>query len=213
MMNLETLRESVRTRLGVPEADNFYTAPILDDLVNEAIQAIALEEDWPWLQSSATLNTVAGTQSYTPPVNVGHVWSRTRGLARVNDDVLEWHPLKEIRGAGDGRGIPIWYCITQEQLILAPIPSSALQYTHDYIRQEPILVNNEDAPVMPIPFRYAIVHLAASMGYARQNEDPRAAAEMSQYQAWLKRMQDNRRRSAAPARVRVRPGAMWLNGT
>lgn len=214
MNTLEDLRVAVRTRLGVPEADNFYTAPVLDLLINEAVQSIGLEADWPWMEASTTFATVSQQQEYDPAtlVQAGHIWLRTRALTVVNDSSLEWRSLIEIREFGDDSGDPAFYTLTGDRLLLAPVPNKALTYTHDYIRQEPILVFNTDSPLMPIPFRYAIVHFACYLGHMRQNENQRAEPEFAAYEAWLKRMHDNRRRTTGAIRARVRPGRGSWNG-
>lgn len=207
MTNLEQLRDSVRTRIGLPSADAFYTDPVVNDLVNEAIQQISLEADWPWLQASATLTTVLNQQAYTPPVATGHLWLRTRGITPTDDsNSLDWKPLLQIRNLGTISGDPQVYCISGEQIVLGPRPGSVRTYTHDYIRQEPVLFQNEAQPLLPVPFRPAIVHLAAAMAHLRQNAVERYDMEMRSYNAALKRMMDNRRRSTAPAQVRIRPG-------
>lgn len=209
MNTLEQLRDAVRVRLGQPEADNFYTAPVLDDLINEAVQAISLEDDWPWQDASAILTTVIGQQNYVPTVTAGHVWLRTRAITQADADSLSWRSLIEVRENGTTKGDPAIYTVSEERIILAPIPTRVIAFTHDYVRQEPILVFNTDSPLMPVPFRFSVLHLAAALGHYRQNQSQRGDMEMQSYQGWLKRMQDNRRRVTVPARVRVRPGRMF----
>lgn len=209
-MNLEQIRDSIRIRLGVPTNDNFYTDVVLDDLVNEAIQAISIEADWPWLQDSATITTAAGTQAYTPTVDAGHVWLRTRVLTPTDrGEPLSLRSLSEIREyLSTDQAEPQYYCVSGEQILLAPIPNAVKTITHDYVRQETPLVNNTDEPALPLPFRYAIVHLAAAMGHLRQNQPERWGSEMRSYNEWLGRMNKSIQRVTANKRVRVRRGSM-----
>lgn len=209
MTNLEQLRDALRVRIGLPASDAMYTAPVLDDLVNESIQAISLEADWFYLQATAPLITVVGQQLYTPPVLTGHTWLRTVNLTPVDSYALAWRSVTEIREVGSATADSQYYSIFGDQLMLAPIPSRVYTIVHDYIRTEPILFDVSSQPLIPVPFRPAVVHLGAAMAHLRQNELTRYESEMRAYQTWLTRMRDNRRRSADPARVRVRAGRMF----
>lgn len=205
-MTLTELRDCVRVRLGVPDNDAFYTNVVLTDIVNEAIQAMAMEADWPWLGATTTFATVAGTQNYTPPSD----WVRTKLLTPDECDSLVQMSLAEVREYGDAEGdrsIPRVYCEWGEQIILAPIPSDIFTITHDYIVEEPALSQDTDEPLMPRQFHFGLVHFAAAAGHLRQNEVPRWEAEMKNYEKWISRMHDNKRRSTQTLRVRVRPGS------
>ena len=92
-MDLVTMRTAVRTRLGNPSTDGFYSDAQLTDLINESLQAISTEDDWPWLQASETINTVAGTRAYTPATGA---WIRTKQLYINNFEPLVLVSLAEI---------------------------------------------------------------------------------------------------------------------
>lgn len=205
-MTLTQLRDAVRIRLGVPVSDAFYTSAVLTDLVNEGLQAYSTEVDWPWLGTSTTFSTVAGTQAYTPPAN----WNRTKLLTPDESDTLVLMSLAEVREYGKeehDRAFPTVYTIWGEQILLAPVPAGIYTIKHDYIKAEPELDQDNDTPLLPSQYHYALVHFAAAAGQLRQNETQRWEAEMKNYETWIKRMLKNDRRSTQTMRVRVRPGS------
>jgi hypothetical protein len=212
-MNLAQTRDAVRTRLGVPTSDSFFSDQVLTDLVNEALQAVTAEADWPWLQTSTTFPTVAGTSTYTPPTD----WSQTRSLCIDGYDAMDYRSLSEIREyLSTQRGVPTVYTVSGEVVLLRPTPDAAYTVTHDYLKGEPALVNDTDRPIMPSVFHYAIVAFACHLAHARNNEigsyrgaiTGNAAASLSQYHNWLERMMSARRRTSGPMRVRVRGGSI-----
>jgi hypothetical protein len=212
-MNLAQMRDAVRTRIGVPAGDSFFSDPTLTDLVNEALQAVAAEADWPWLQTSTTFSTVAGTGSYTPPAD----WGQTRSLCIDGYDAMDWRSLSEIREyLSTQRGVPTVYTVSGEAILLRPTPGAVYVVTHDYLKGEPTLVSDTDTPVMPSQFHYSIIAFACHLAHARTNEigsyrgviTGSAAASLSQYKGWLERMMSARRRTSGPIRVRVRSGSI-----
>lgn len=212
-MNLAALRTAVRTRIGVPAADTFFTDTVLTDLVNEALQAVSAEADWPWLQTSTTISTVAGTGTYTPPAD----WGQTRALTIDGYDAMEYRTLPEIREyLSTIRGVPTVYTVSAEAILMRPVPAAVYSVTHDYMKGEPALSGDSDTPLMPSQFHYAIVSFAVHLAHARNNEigsyrgavTGAAAAALQQYQLWLGRMHSQRRRSSGPMRVRVRAGGI-----
>lgn len=208
-MNLEQLQDAVRVRLGVPVADNFYTAPVLTDLINEALQTYSVEYDWPWLEATETFSTVANQEGYDVPAD----WCRTQVLTPPDDYPLRYISLNELRQRNEVGGLfnaqfPDSYTIAQEQVKLSPVPQSVRVYTHDYIKVEPYLINPTDQCYVPNEWVYIVVAKACALAYMRQNDMERAMNWERQYDKWLIRARDNRRRTTAFPSVRVRPGSM-----
>jgi hypothetical protein len=202
-MNLEQMCDAERVRLGVPASDTFYTLETLTDLTNEALQAISTEFDWPWLDGTVSFSTVSGTATYTPPAD----WARTRGLCIDGFDAMEYRSLIELREwPTTDSDVPRYYHINEEAITLRPVPGSVNTVIHDYVKTEATLVTPADVPFMPAQFHYSVVAYAVHLAFLRQGDVQRATAALGDYQGWLKRMVDNRRRQAGGVRVRVRPG-------
>jgi hypothetical protein len=197
--NLALFRDSVRARCGISDGDAFFADSDVDDMVNEALQVISSEADWPWLQAATTFSTVSGTQGYTPPSD----WSVTRVLSIDGYKPLEWRSLPEIRGVETTfTSRPTAFTTNAETILLAPVPDGAYTVRHDYSVSESDLVSDTDEPLLPAQFHFAVVAKAAELMHLRQRDTQRAAAQMTEYTTWLTRMRRHMARSSAPKRVR-----------
>lgn len=203
-MNLTSLMSTARTRFGAPSGDSFYTDAVLTALVNEALDAVSLEFDWPWLQGSATITTAAADRDYAVPAD----WIRTRKLYIANNEPLELVPSSDVLWS-TAQGRPTQYAIEGDLVQLFPVPDGVYSVTHKYTKSEPDLSTGSDTPLMPAVFHHAIVALVVNLMHVRAGNLTKANAALVDYRAWLTRMQDHRRRSSATLRPRVRPGG-WM---
>lgn len=207
-MNLAEFCSAVRLRAGVPSSDAFNTDDQIKDLVNEALMVLSADvDDASWLLASDTFTTTAGTQSYTPPAD----WGRTKLLTIDAYPEVEWRPLGDIRSwPEDTQGVPRYYTATGSEILLAPIPDASYTVRHDYYVEETPLTDDTDTPLLPSTFHHAVVAYATHLALLRSGESQRATMELSNYQGWLRRIQNQKRRSVKAARVRVRPGRQFL---
>jgi hypothetical protein len=174
--------------------------------VNAAVQGIAAERDWPWLDATDTFTTVAGQIGYTLPTD----WARTRSVVvegqnatfvsiRTGDDFDSWRD-----------NLTYGFAIEGGELCLYPEPQSELDVTHRYVASEPALSNTNHVPLLPARFHWAVVHFAAALVFDRMGEMGKAAAQRDQWQAWKRRMLDDLGRAQGPKRIRVRAGGLDL---
>jgi hypothetical protein len=203
-MTLTEMRTAVRTRMGNPSTDGFFTDAQLTDMINEALQAISSEDDWPWLQTSENISLTAGDGSYAPHAS----WTRTKQLYITNFEPLVMISLAEINEI-TSQGQPEYYHIYDEEILVRPIPTVAATLIHQYIAKETALSADGDTPVMPSMFHYAIVAFACYLAQLRQGRQELAQIELRAYNDWYRRMVSFRRRSQLPIRPRIRPGS-WL---
>lgn len=204
-MNLSTMRTAVRTRMGNPSTDGFYSDSQLNDLINEALHFVSSMDDWPWLQTSETITTAAGDGEYTPNAN----WVRTKQLYINESEPFILISLAEVNNYGSTQGEPAAYHIYDEDLYLRPVPSGVYSVVHQYIRKETDLSADGDSPIMPSQFHYAIVEFASYLALARAGYIERAQSARKAYEDWYRNMVSFRRRSQSPVRPRIRPGS-WL---
>jgi hypothetical protein len=205
-MTLSEMRTAVRSRLGNPATDGFFSDAQLNDFINEALQVISSEDDWPWLQASENIALVAGTAAYTPVAG----WVRTKQLFIQESDPLTFLPLAEIDSYGIAHtGTPDAYTIFGEQILVRPVPQVAATLIHQYVKTEPIITVDGTSPIMPVMFHFSIVAYATHLANKRQGDLQQANVELEDYKMWYRRMVSFRRRSQVPMRVRVRPGS-WL---
>lgn len=212
-MNLAQMRTAVLSRVGVPASDSFFTAQVLNDYINEAVTAFCAEDFWPWMEGTESLTTVAGTATVTP---ADSTWHLTKALYISGFEPLLLSNLQDVDYV-TVQGQPVAYVVFQDKIVLSPTPDGVYTVTHQYYKQEPLLVNDTDTPLCPAEFHWAIVAYAAHMAllragevsYYRGNITGRAAALYQEYEQWLARAREHRRRSAQPLRPRVRSGS-WI---
>lgn len=198
-MNLGELRTAVNRRTGIA-----VDATALSELVNEAVQAVAEERDWPWMLYSDSFPTQSGTSDYVLPTD----WERTVSVT------VDGYPTRQINVA-DADGWDFFedrpgyygYAIDGSVLILKPTPTAVATVQHRYVRSEPTLEVDSDEPLIPARFHGAIVNYTAATVCDRYGDAGRADSFRVEYERWFKRMRDATVRSQQPTRVRVRPGS------
>jgi hypothetical protein len=205
-MQLSVIRTLIRNRYGILATDAGITDAVLTDAVNAALRAITLEADWPWLVTSTTFTTMAGTTSYALPTT--HL--RTLSLVDVAiAEPLQRRQTVEIDRFQLQQGRPYLYAISGSSLLLAPKPDGAYQIQHRFVRAEITLSAGTNSPLLPDPFIDGVVDYAAALAFLNARQDDRANAAMTQYVAWLRRTKDNIFLSRDPLTVRVRPGSPY----
>lgn len=206
-MNLAEFRDAVRLRSGVPSSDSFNDDQVLTGIVNEALMVLSADvDDAAWLLASDTFVTTAGTQSYTPPAD----WGRTKYLTIDSQPEIEFVTLGDVRAwPAATRGVPRYYTTTGSEILVAPVPDATYTVRHDYYVEETPLTDDTDTPLVPSTFHHAIVAYATHLALLRSNEQQRASGELANYQGWLRRIQDQKRRSVKATRIRVRPGRQF----
>lgn len=212
MTTLTNLKTMVYNRLGVPTTDGVFTSQVVIDFINDALQEMGTEHDWPWLQNSEQLSTGAGTAYVTPGTSVQYAGTTnvliTVGtdtwplLRRTYDELLEQY-------TSSARGLPEAWAVQFEKVQLRPIPDAVYTITHVFIQAEKILSAGGDEPYVPSNYSAAVANLAVAIALGRSKEDPRAIAAQARYDRWLGKMLDNRRRDRRPGRIRVRTGS-WI---
>lgn len=208
-MDFADLVVATQDRTGVTASDPMLTGAVLKRLVNAANAYIATVHDWPWQQvMPVTFATAAGTQDYAPPGD----WLRTVDLRvtspSFNTDGMTLYSAMELddRWSSVQRGQPTEYAIYGDHLRLAPCPDGIYTVSHRYVQVEPAMSGDTDTPIMPDQFRTSIVEYAAYLALRRTSEEQRAAVAMTAFQGWIAIMLQDRKRSTAPQRIRVRPG-------
>lgn len=184
-MQLSTLRSALRTRLGVPTSDALFTDSVCTELINAALHAIETKHDWAWLEDVETIATVNGDDTYA---SADSAWMRTVSLTISGRQPLERKPIVALDALLGTTGDPRFYGIFGEEIIVRPVPTSALNMTHRYIKAETDLAGDADEPLMPASYHHALVSLAAHYGFRRSNQLADAGAALAEYQAWEERM-------------------------
>lgn len=197
---------AVYRRTGYAQDDGLVTPDRVLEGINEGLQNIASERDWPWLMTSATFSSVAGTATYAPPAD----WAKTVRLIDAFGEPLErWDAAQLEDLFGLDQGEPARFAVNDEVLVLRPIPSAVRVYTHEYVRFEKTLVADTETPYLPARFHAAAVVLGEAAAHETGRNTDRAEAAMKRYEQWRSRMLDDSRRTRGPQRARVRDGSAF----
>lgn len=205
--SLATLQGLLVDRVAAGVSDTSWTATKQTQQINAALRQVALEYDWPWLQSQATITTAASTRAYPVPTN----WLRTVRLTEtVNGTKIRLATIGQVDSVpSTTTGTPDVFAVWGNSIHFAPTPAEALAYQHRYSRLENTLSLSTDTPLVPIEFEEGAIEYAAYLALRFLREPARAQEALSAYKAWKERAIDNVRQARGTLSVQHRPGA-WL---
>lgn len=192
-MNLGEFRRAVHRRSGVD-----YEAAALTEVVNEAVQAIAAEGDWPWLEEYSSLVLTPGTGSYAMPSD----WQRTRSVTINGEEV----PFVSVRDL-DSEPTFYGYSTSGDALTISPTPSTAQTVRMRYLASENVLAGDSDVPKLPVQYHGAVVAYAVAEVHRRRGNNKAADTYMEAFEGWVDRIRRGIVRSTGPRRIRVRAGS------
>jgi hypothetical protein len=198
------LRRLVRSRLGVPVADDFFGDPILDDSINLAIQVVEGEYHWPWSDALDQVAVAAGSLSFPAPT----AYRATRAVFDGTTELYMVAPgdlLSYVGSTGDPR---VW-CPMGDVVTIGPAPSDDRVLLHYWYRQPSWLADDNDQPAIPDQFIGSVVAKAAELLSSREGSTADAARHNNEFNTWIARMRRDVKRGTPPTRVRVRPGG-WI---
>lgn len=198
-MNLQQLRLQVDRRTGVAQ-----DVPSANSYINEAINQITIERNWPWLDATQLI-TITSATAYDLPSDI----MVTRSV------VINGHEARRIiiTDGDDQLSFDDWnenyvYTIENNQFQFFPQPQVDLIVTHRYTRNEPLLSADTGSPLIPEPYHSVIADLAASL-FLERIDPNRAAYYQKKYEKGVKSMFEATQRATAAARIRIRPGAWY----
>lgn len=201
-----SLLTRVRNRAAVLANDTGLPDTRLIEIINEALQDLSIETDWPWLQKTQTLTASVGSRT----IALAADWAFTRALVETGTGypLTQRQPIELFEVVSNGR--PVVYAIEGEALLLSPVPDSAYGYTHLYQKQEVTLVLPDVGLTIftPPAFDSLVVEAASSKALRHLRQEDRAKAADNAYKLGLIRAKNHKHRSREPSRVRVRPGSM-----
>lgn len=180
MSDLAAIRTYVRTQTLTETTD--FSAAKLNVLINEGIREIAKRFAWPFLEASATITTVADTQSYAMPAD----WRRTQAI--TEDDMtnrldrITFDEASEMYGGNTPTGTPARkFYIYQEKIWLVPIPSEVNAYTHHYLKEITLLTDDTDEPEFASDYHYTPAFWAIARVWEQEEEFGKMDAQEARF--------------------------------
>lgn len=208
-VTLAALRPKLLHKVSGHDADTLYTPEVQDEFLNEAIQQVNSEVEWPWLQATTTIAMVVGQSAYSLNTLIPN-WARIHSVFDPFDGSrLELRTIQELDRIIYS-GVPRIYTVFGDQLIVKPIPQDTRNETVHYTFREPLLVGDNDALNMPNNQNWdkGVIEYAAYISLRFLREDVRAESAYTAYTRWVTRIRDEKIRWREPLRVRVREGNM-----
>lgn len=211
-MNLGQMRTAVRYMVGLSANDSVAPNEVVNEFINQANQSISTERDWPWLYQEATGTTTAESADLTLPTGLTRVIFLTvQGTDMASRGMRD---LAAFRTDADGEvnfGAPTAYSFAGAVLKLSPVPEAGTAYPYvlGFIGVEPTLEQDDDTPLLPLPFHNWIVTRAALLLAIRANNKDRIPVLQDEDVEWEKRVTDNVRRASGPPFIRRTRDSVW----
>lgn len=186
-MNFLELVQKLHTKCGVTGAEPTGLTEQPQEInrligwINESWMYIqTAREDWQWMRSTFSFETVSGQAVYTPEeagiTDFGN-WQRgnfrnyvtatgTNSEIRMDDeyDYQMWRDVYQFGANRNTRTRPIEVTITPEKYLgLGPVPIDGYTVTGSYFKVPTEMVNATDEPSMPPRFHMAIVYKAMTL--------------------------------------------------
>lgn len=181
-MDLTAFRTAIRTRLGVPSGDSFYTDTVLTDLTNAGIGFLSGEADWRWLEKSATIACVNADPDYAVPTD----YRRTIAVIDADGVVLRRKPFDELQFMTTATDdTPHFFSIYGSLVHVRPVPNGTFNLTHYYVGEETALSAGTDTPALPTRWHDVAVEYAVYLAKMRAGNFQEADQNLQIYKSWV----------------------------
>lgn len=198
---LQDLRDRLRHKVALPSNDQMVPDTDLDISINDGMNAMAADYDWPWLFKGETITTVAGQAAYLLPADhVRTLWvsDDTIGqdlIAKQRRDLTRWIVIQ---------GRPYYYSVYGAGIRFGPKPDAVYTFSHTYLQAEPALVDPTDEPLCPDIYSDLIVLYAAIEEATRLKDFTQRTAFMNDAAAWTAKIKKHVRQEASTLRIKTR---------
>lgn len=189
-MDRDAILAQIRT-LTLIEETNVSDAEIVE-IINNGMYEISLASEWPWLQETSTVTTVADQQAYTLPADFEFA------IALVDDDndtTVPFIAVEEFfRRYGNDTGntstTPNFWTIWEDSIYLTPIPSAndTDRYTLYYYETVTLLTTGGTSPAFHAAFHPILVEYAKWKLYEREEYYDQSERSFITYARYLSRM-------------------------
>lgn len=154
---------AARTRLLSRGFQYITDNAVLNDMLNNAKNALEDEYAWPWLETTAT--TQAAPVTITDLKSVEYVVDTTndRPLGGIDP-----RTVPDLDGDPTTTGTPLWWWLDGTQMLQVYPLSSSVQISVRYVKFSPDLANDSDTPLIPARYHSVWVDYAVVEAYKDQ---------------------------------------------
>lgn len=198
------IRARLVKRLRIPPAgDPLLDEPTLNDCIAQALTDVSNVRDWPWLLTTASVTFTAGVG----PLPTSCV--KTRDLV-INGWRARPSDLAEFLDQATYATMYMW-SIIGPNIQLNPAPVTSPTNTLYYIRSEPALTTETQAPLIPDAHLPAVLSRASYHAEIIRARSDAAGFHNGEYEIDIKRMMDATKRSNRPRQIREAGYQRWAS--
>lgn len=145
-MQLSTIRELVRDRVGLSADDSMAQDAVLNRLINAALRQVQTIAEWPWLEATAT---VAAESDGKIPTSGMTGFRKVAAVSEGENDLPYRSPRYRARYK-NVKGKPTCWTREAANFYTMPAPTAdGYDVTVRYHRTEPELTTDAQEPLMP----------------------------------------------------------------
>jgi hypothetical protein len=193
----------IRNRVNLATDDARVSDTNLLDFINQAMQDVESQKDWPWRQKIETITINANDNDYTPAAD----WRTTLSLTLVDPPaVLQKRTWKWTRryAWSELTGIPAYYTEHGGTLYLFPTPDASYSMQHRYLETVDTLGSTSATVGNPDWFDSVIVTKASSYVAQKLRDSELYQMLETQYKQQIKAFADDVSRSYEPVTIATR---------
>lgn len=190
-MDRSELRAQVRMTLPPEVTDVADT--MIDTLLNQGVEEVAVWADWPWLETSATLSATAGARTIALPVTFA------KAIKLVDDDwdyAIPYYSSEKLFHLvgndtdNDATRFNAW-TIYGSNIMLSPIPTEndTNRFTLYFYKTPALMSTDGTEPEFPAAFHMILVEYAKWKLYERETLVEQASLSKASYMSYLGEMQ------------------------
>ena len=182
-MELSTMRDTLRTKVGSPTAVDVSNAT-LDRILNASYREIGSKYPFNETRCIKTFSTVIDTSRYTVPTDLAvlwRVWDATNHIKLRKRGVRYLATVPNNQPSGQPRD----YVRTKDWIQLIPTPDAVISVQIFYLTEIQDLVDDTDEPVLPLAWHDGIILKARHTFYDERGDVGKAIYSKSEWKDWV----------------------------
>lgn len=176
--------------LGQISKSDATTRNRIKNNINLGYQNFVLREQWPFRETTGTLNTVQGTQEYSLVSNFADIDAQNIqavSLQGANNVKLPYWPYNQLRASDpdfdlQGTDVPQKYYLKGGSIGFWPSPAAAYVVFIDYLKTPTELSADADEPIIPVAYREALGQYALAAEHDFNSDGDFAQKAMNAYE-------------------------------
>lgn len=182
-MNLLTMRNTLRTKIGSPTATDVSDAT-LTRICNAVYREVASKYPFNEVRCIKSFATIAGSPRYDVPTDLAalyRVWNDTEKKKLIKRGVRFLASAR--KGVADGK--PRYYVRVKDYIQLIPTPDAVYNIHIFYLTDIQDMVADTDSPVLPLAWHDGLVLKARHAYYDERGDIGKAIYAKNEWKDWV----------------------------